>query len=313
MFRRVLDAEMKSLNRSGEAIREKRKRVEKKPVGDEDERLLWSKELLGDKTAESLLHTIYFYVGKLFGLRPCEHRQLRLSNFVVEENTITYRENISKTFHGGLKDLKKKARTVTHYCHSDNVSGHEPCLVEMFKQYISLVRDLERADDAFYFRPSRGGYKFENSPLGVHKLNSIVPTLMEEAGLEKKTAHCLRVTTATSLFREKHDEKLIRDRTGHISSALFSYEKANKEQEIAVSKTLGPCVSKDIEAVSEEIAIDNNEGNFNLVDDELDKILSEYDLSQFENTVQKDNSSKYLMLSSNTFNNCTVNISFNEK
>ncbi len=53
--------------------------------------------------------------------------------------------------------------------------------------------------------------------------NSIVPFLMKEAGLEIKTAHCLRVTTATNLFRAGHQEKLIRERTGHLSSALFTY------------------------------------------------------------------------------------------
>ena len=50
------------------------------------------------------------------------------------------------------------------------------------------------------------------------------------AGIRKKTAHCLRVTCATSLFNAGVDEKLIRERTGHRSNALFQYEKANREQ-----------------------------------------------------------------------------------
>jgi integrase len=52
---------------------------------------------------------------------------------------------------------------------------------------------------------------------------------MKEAGLEIKTAHCLRVTTATNLFRAGHQEKLIRERTGHVSSALFTYEKPSND------------------------------------------------------------------------------------
>ena len=67
----------------GESIAEKRTRKETEGITDDEERLLWSKDLLGDKTAQSLVYTIYFCIGKTFGLRACEHRQLRLSNFVV--------------------------------------------------------------------------------------------------------------------------------------------------------------------------------------------------------------------------------------
>lgn len=59
------------------------------------------------------------------------------------------------------------------------------------------------------------------------------------AGISKKTAHCLRVTCATKLFNAGVDEKLIRERTGHRSNALFQYEKANKEQMVKVSSILG--------------------------------------------------------------------------
>ena len=98
-------------------------------------------------------------------------------------------------------------------------SVHESCLVEIFKQYISLVSELLKIDESFYFRPSKTAYKFENAPIGIHKLNSIVPFLMNVAGLEVKTAYCLRVTTAKDLFRAGYQEKLISERTGHVSSA----------------------------------------------------------------------------------------------
>ena len=58
---------------------EKRTRKEKQS-------LLWSKDLLGDKNAQTLLYSLYFYIGKIFsGLRPCEHRELRLNSFVIED------------------------------------------------------------------------------------------------------------------------------------------------------------------------------------------------------------------------------------
>jgi hypothetical protein len=36
-------------------------------ITDDEEGLLWSKGLLGDKTAQSLVYTIYFYIGKYSG------------------------------------------------------------------------------------------------------------------------------------------------------------------------------------------------------------------------------------------------------
>lgn len=70
------------------------------------------KRLLGGHSDESLMYTIYFYNGKLFGLRACEHRLLRFCNICVKENLIIFDESLSKTFHGGLKDLKKKPRLI---------------------------------------------------------------------------------------------------------------------------------------------------------------------------------------------------------
>ena len=50
----------------------------------------------------------------------------------------------------------------------------------------------------------------------------------------------MRVTCASRLFNENDKEELIRSRTGHTSDALSRYEKANREQELKVSKLLGP-------------------------------------------------------------------------
>ena len=110
---------------------------------------------------------------------------------------------------------------VTVYCHPENKNEHEPCLVEMFKQYFSLIKELKRIDEAFYFRPRKTDIKFEIAPVDIPKLNSIMPFLMKEAGLEKKTAHCLRATTATNIFKGKHGELIIRERTVHISSSFL--------------------------------------------------------------------------------------------
>ena len=58
--------------------------------------------------------------------------------------------------------------------------------------------------------------------------------------MPRRTTHCLRVTCASRLFQNSVEEKLIRERTGHKSDALFLYEKGSKTQLETVSKVLGP-------------------------------------------------------------------------
>ena len=41
---------------------------------EEEEATLWDMELLGSYSAESLLHIVYYFNGKLFGLRAGKHR-----------------------------------------------------------------------------------------------------------------------------------------------------------------------------------------------------------------------------------------------
>ena len=87
-------------------------------------------------------------------------------------------------------------------------------------------------DKASYFRPTK-------NRLGFDILNQILPNMCSVAGIKKKTVRCLRVSCATTLFNAGVDEKLIRERTGHRSNALFQYKKANREQMVKVSSVLG--------------------------------------------------------------------------
>ena len=72
-------------------------------------------------------------------------------------------------------------------------------------------------------------------------MNQILPNMCSVAGIRKKTTNCFtcRVKCATTLFNAGVDEKLICERTGHCSNALFQYEKANREQMVKVSIILG--------------------------------------------------------------------------
>ena len=95
---------MKDGTRAGVGLKAKQK--EKEPVIDEEERQLWQSGVFGMKTAKSLLNVVYYYNGKLFGLRGGLHRRICLKNFEISDNYIPFEENASKTSHGGLLDLK---------------------------------------------------------------------------------------------------------------------------------------------------------------------------------------------------------------
>ena len=60
----------------------------------------WDMNLLGMSSAKSLLYTVYFYNGKILGLRGGDHRNIVLNNFQLGSNFIKFQENSCKTFHG---------------------------------------------------------------------------------------------------------------------------------------------------------------------------------------------------------------------
>jgi hypothetical protein len=103
------------------------------------------KDLLGCQTAKSSQYNLFFfYNGKLFGIRAKEHRNLRVNNFRIDSVSVTYDESTSKTFHGGLKDLKYSPRVTKHICCSGKDVNHFPCIVNCYSTYIEKVKDLLR-------------------------------------------------------------------------------------------------------------------------------------------------------------------------
>ena len=76
--------------------------------------------------------------------------------------------------------------------------------------------------------------------MGINKLNGILPSMCKEPGFKPKSSHCLRGTCASALFNAGVEEKLIRDRTGHRSNALFKYEKVSEMKSTEVSDILAP-------------------------------------------------------------------------
>ena len=138
------------------------KKDDKEAITEEEEEKFWLAGQLGMSSSRRLLNSVYYYNGKLFGIRLGEHRNITLNNFEVGSNYIQFKENVSKTFHGGLRDLKYVPRRARHVCHGEG-QKHDRCLVELYKLYIELVKCKGSKVDAFYFRPNTKDLRFSKS------------------------------------------------------------------------------------------------------------------------------------------------------
>ena len=84
----------------------------------------------------------------------------------------------------------------------------------------------------------------KEAAVGLWTLNKILPErLCLKANLPQKTAHRLPITCTSRLFQHNVEEKLARERTGHKSNALFSYQKPSKKQLDNVSNVLGAVIA----------------------------------------------------------------------
>ena len=156
--------------------------------------------------------------------------------------------------------------------------------MQFYQLYIGLVETLSKRNEAFYFRLKSKTLSLENSPVGINPLNSMLPNLSKAAGIKRKTAHCLRVTCVSKLFNSGVEGKLIRERTGHRSNALFPYEKTSEKKVSHESALLGA-----------ETKTENKEEKLKC------------------NRYEEKSSEGFSFLNASSFTNCDVNIFVNEK
>lgn len=140
-LRVVLDAKMKDLSKLGLWINKKQALI----ITEEQENLLWQRNILGSANAQQLLDTMVYMVGLNFALQTCqEHRNLRIGEHsqlmlktsrVDGKRYLQYREDISKCVTGGLKSRKTAPTIVGAY---ENPTYPERCIVSPYEKYISL-------------------------------------------------------------------------------------------------------------------------------------------------------------------------------
>ena len=136
-----------------------------------------------------------------------------------------YEEDIGlKTNKGGLRHRKIEPKIVDVY----PIPNSQRCPVKVIEKYMSLLPP-QRSCPAFYLQPLKNVTPtcwFQNSPVGVNKLQQVVKNVCEKAGLPGRyTNHSLRATAATRLYHNNFDEQVIQEITGHRSLAVRSYKR----------------------------------------------------------------------------------------
>lgn len=113
------------------------------------------------------------------------------------------------------------------------------CHVFLLELYMSKLPDSALQTDTFYMRPkdripdSPGDSWYTNSPLGHNTLGKFLKEILREGNIdaEHKSNHSLRSTAITRMFENKVPEKLIMERSGHLSvGGLLSYEHSTMAQ-----------------------------------------------------------------------------------
>ena len=212
----------------------------------DEETLLWSSGVLSTKNPKGLLNAVFFLNGKNFSLRGGEeHRQLKLSQLrrYTDPLKYVYTENASKNRSGGLKQMRVKNKVVPIVAVPE--SG-DRCHVYVLDLYMQKLPAEAITRDNFYVQPcSRIPSDptqpwFTANPVGKNSLSKMVKEMCIKAGITGlKTNHSLRATGVSNMYQAGVPEKLIQERTGHLSvDGLRHYERTTVGQQAAVSRIL---------------------------------------------------------------------------
>ena len=237
----------------------------------EEENTLWSKQILGLHSPKALVHTVFFYVGKVFCLRGREeHRSLKQSQFErrVDPARYIYSEHGSKNRNGGFGQVKIKNKVVPVV---SNPNAGERCLVCILDVYFSKLPSASKEKDLFYLQPYpevpvlANAPWFKNQAIGKNTLGTFVKDMFEEGGICGKTNHSLRATGVTEMYLAGVPEKVIQERTGHRSlEGLRAYERNTLEQHqtfsnIASSSSSNLNYVKELEKITDPVVSGGSE------------------------------------------------------
>ena len=223
-------------------------------IAEEDK--LWSSSVMGCHSPLALQNAVFFLCGILLCLRGGEeHRNMKVTQFVIDEvenpwlpsekiKRLTYTENGSKNRSGGMHQVHLDNKVVHHYA---NGSIGNRCLLLLVELYISKLPESAFEKELFYCRPVPVKHMkddkpwYYDTPVGHNILKTKLKVMFEAVGLDAGgiSNHSLRATGVTRMYDKGVPEKIIMERSGHLSiSGVHSYERTTCLQQKQVSDVL---------------------------------------------------------------------------
>ena len=305
----VLEGKAKRLREEGKGKRPNKARS----LTQEEEELLWTNGKLGNKTAESLINTMWWLLTQYFGLRGRqEHHGMKVEDFTIGKDNdgleyVEYIEGPTKTRNGGLS---KKSRDFLPKMYA---TGDERCPVALFNEYLSRRPAALQNSGPFYLsiNLSNNNTWYKAQPMGTNRINEMMKRIVQGTQLEhqqqkKLTNHSVRKTVVNKL-------KSIVKVTGHRNlQSLDDYDEGDEQEQQQMSSRIswrnnpqqrrdGACTSSLAKVAMQQqqafLADFQRQGQLN--------VSSSNQLSQA--TVTQESRQK--MLNNNNFNNCQVTFS----
>ena len=246
----VLDNISRQLHKEGVGI----DKIQARVVTDMEENHLWETGIIGTHSPTALQNAVFFYCGLYLCLRGGdEHRELKCSQLEIREvenpsdhfekiKCLTYKEHGSKNRPGLIHHVHLDNKVVIHYASS---SLGNRCFVYLMELYISKLPPKAVEKDLFYCKPAKSAVDgkpwYHETAVGHNTLKKKLKDMFLEAGLDSINIsnHSLRATGVSRMYNKGIPEKLIMERSGHLSTAgVRSYERTTPEQKKDVSDLL---------------------------------------------------------------------------
>lgn len=262
--RKVLQSKQKQLKKQGKG----NKPNASVALTSDELKTLYEKGLLGTCSPEALLNTLWLNNSLHFGLRGCkEHRDMCWGDVKLQKTAngveyLEFNERQTKTRTGSdCRDV----RTVPPKMFATDGTERDPVVVYKFFAE-KRPQQMNREDAPFYLAVNNGlkaeslvtkGW-FKCSAVGVNKLNGLMKTMVQKAGIENNRLrnHSGRKTMIQTLSEHDIPPTQIAQLSGHKNlKSIENYSSVSTKQQMHMSKVLSSVTAGTTSLSSSETAI----------------------------------------------------------